>query len=183
MRVVAGELGGRRLKAPPGMQTRPTAERVRQALFAILGEVAGLNVADLYAGSGALGIEALSRGASHAVFVESARGALKSLRTNLDVLALTDRSLVLPMPVDAAKKAVLAYGPYDLVLCDPPWRHLETASRVLSLLVHLGLLAPEGLLVVEHPKGQTVELAGKLSLAASRHWGGTAVSIFEKCGR
>ena len=180
MRVVAGQFRGRRLRAPAGMETRPTADRVRQALFAVLGEMDGLSVADLYAGSGALGIEALSRGARHAVFVESARGALRALRANLDSLGLAGRSTVLPLPVRAATRRVVTDGPYDLVLCDPPWPDLASATAALSCLVRLGILAEQGRLVLEHPKSQTVELAGGLVVTDTRYWGGTAVSIFQQ---
>ena len=183
MRVVAGQLRGRHLRAPPGTGTRPTADRVRQALFEVLGDMDGISVADLYAGSDALGIEALSRGARHAVFVESARGALRALRANLESLGLGGCSDVLPLFVHTAKRRVLAYGPYDLVVCDPPWHSLGSALRTLSCLVRMGLLARQGLLVVEHPKAQTVELAGGLTLTETRHWGGTAVSIFQQSGR
>ena len=165
------------------MGTRPTADRVRQALFAVLGEIDGVSVADLYAGSGALGIEALSRGARHAVFVESARDALRALRGNLDSLDLAGRCVVLPVSVHTAKKRLLAWGPYDLVVCDPPWPRLGAAVSTLSSLVRMGLLSPDGLLVVEHPKEQPVELAGELALADTRHWGGCAISIFRQCGR
>jgi len=145
-----------------------------------MGEMDGLSVADLYAGSGALGIEALSRGARHAVFVESARGALRALRANLDSLGLAGRSTVLPLLVRAATRRVVANGPYDLVLCDPPWPNLASATATLSSLVRLGILAEQGRLVLEHPKSQTVELAGGLVVTDTRRWGGTAVSIFQQ---
>ena len=88
MRVVAGTLGGRRLRAPRGTDTRPTSDRVREAVFSMLGPLDGMRVLDLFAGSGALGIEALSRGATHAVFVERTRPALDVLRANLEALGL-----------------------------------------------------------------------------------------------
>src|SRR5262245_37711296 len=91
MRVIAGELGGRRLQAPRGRTTRPTSDRVREALFAMLGELRGARVLDLFAGSGALGIEALSRGAERTVFVERDAAALGALSANLDSLGLGDR--------------------------------------------------------------------------------------------
>ncbi len=121
MRVIAGSLGGRRLVAPPGRATRPTSDRVREALFSILGDVAGLAVLDLYAGTGALGIEALSRGASHATFVEQARSALRSLRQNRAALHLASRARVVAAPVER----VLAAPPWlgetiDLVFIVPP---------------------------------------------------------------
>src|SRR6185369_7871918 len=102
MRIIAGRLGGRRLAAPRGSATRPTTDRVREALFSALGDVTGALVCDLYAGTGALGIEALSRGARRAVFIESARPALAALRRNLADLDLDDAARVFPLPVERA---------------------------------------------------------------------------------
>ena len=119
MRVVAGELRGRRIDAPPGTDTRPTTDKVREATFNALGSldlVRDALVIDLYAGSGALGIEALSRGAEHCTFVERDRAALRTLRDNLATLGLEDRSKVVP-----GDALVRARGlPADLVLADPP---------------------------------------------------------------
>src|SRR6185295_14611285 len=95
MRIVGGSLGGRVLRAPAGRATRPTSEKVREAVFNILGDVEGASVLDLFAGSGALGIEALSRGAAHATFVDAGRPALATIRANLDELGLAPRATVL----------------------------------------------------------------------------------------
>lgn len=122
VRVVAGELRGRRIVAPPGNDTRPTSDKVRQAVFNALesaGLVDGAAVVDLFAGSGAMGIEALSRGASSCVFVERDRAALASLRSNIEALHLADRSRV--VVGDAATQSVHLRGA-DLVLADPPYR-------------------------------------------------------------
>lgn len=120
MRVVSGELRGRRIEAPPGTDTRPTTDKVREATFNALGSldlVRDATVVDLYAGSGALGIEALSRGAAHCTFVERDRSALRTLRDNLDALGLDERSRVV-----AGDASVLARGiDADLVLADPPY--------------------------------------------------------------
>src|SRR5262245_55849895 len=99
MRVIAGSLGGRRLSSPHGRATRPTSDRVKEALFSMLGDIEGQAVVDLYAGTGALGIEAISRGASRAVFVENDRAALAALQTNLKNLGLAGISRVLASPV------------------------------------------------------------------------------------
>lgn len=120
MRVVAGELGGRRLVAPPGTSTRPTTDRVREAIFNSLGSAGlldGALVADLFAGSGAIGIEALSRGADRCVFVERDRAALNALNDNIDALDLRDRSKV--MASDAM--SVAATIDADIVFADPPY--------------------------------------------------------------
>src|SRR6476646_2543843 len=123
MRVIAGRLGGRRLKAPAGRRTRPTSERVREALFAMLEDVAGAHVLDLFAGSGALGIEALSRGAAGAVFVERDAGALRALGDNLAALGLAPPVAVVRRAdaVRAVEKARAAQEKYDLVFIDPPY--------------------------------------------------------------
>ena len=122
MRIIAGALKGRVL-APVQGRTRPTAARVREAIFNILGAaVAEARVLDLFAGTGALGIEALSRGAAAAVFVEDHPEALKGLRRNLETLGLVERSQVLPLPVAAALRKLAARGePFDLVFLDPPY--------------------------------------------------------------
>lgn len=120
MRVVAGELRGRRIEAPPGASTRPTTDKVREATFNALWSLdllADARVADLYAGSGALGIEALSRGAHHCTFVERDRAALETLRANLAALGLEERSTV--VHGDAAARA--GQLDVDLVLADPPY--------------------------------------------------------------
>src|SRR5689334_3768381 len=105
-RVIAGRLGGRTLVAPAGASTRPTSDRVREALFSILGDIEGATVLDLFAGTGALGIEALSRGASHATLVENARPALRALAQNLETLELGPKARVLPMSVERALSAM-----------------------------------------------------------------------------
>jgi 16S rRNA (guanine966-N2)-methyltransferase len=151
MRVIAGTLGGRRLVAPAGEATRPTTDRVREALFSILngrGALEGARVVDLYAGTGALGIEALSRGAVHATFVESARPALASLRQNLEALGIADRSEVVTARVERWTRPAGA-PPFDLVLADPPWADIVAARDAIAALVAKGHVAPGGLVVVE----------------------------------
>ncbi len=120
MRVTGGRLGGRTLRAPKGDATRPTTDRVRESLFQILGDLAGLRAADLYAGTGALGIEALSRGASFAAFVEARRPAALVLRSNLDALELGAVSTVIVAPVERALESLRALGPFDLDLGRSP---------------------------------------------------------------
>jgi 16S rRNA (guanine966-N2)-methyltransferase len=148
-RIVAGSAGGRRLKVPP-KGTRPTAERVREALFNVLevaGELDGARVLDLYAGSGALGLEALSRGAAGAVFVENDRRALEVLRGNVKTLGLGGS--VRPGPVETVV-AEPAERPFDVVLLDPPYA-LDAAKlgKVLASLGHGGWLTDGALVIVE----------------------------------
>ncbi|HKY40065.1 MAG TPA: 16S rRNA (guanine(966)-N(2))-methyltransferase RsmD [Polyangiaceae bacterium] len=185
MRVVAGRLGGRPLKAPAGDATRPTGARVKEALFSILSNVRGARVLDLYAGSGALGIEALSRGAARAVFVEADRPALACLRENLTRLGLDGQTEVLPLRVEAARAKLVARGPFDLVLCDPPWRDVKRARGELEALVAAGALAPHARVALEHsakfppslPNADTVQ-SGALCTIDQRQWGDTGVTFF-----
>jgi 16S rRNA (guanine966-N2)-methyltransferase len=173
------------LKAPPGDATRPTGARVKEALFSILGDLSEARVVDLYAGSGALGIEALSRGAARAVFVEAARPALACLRQNLQALGLEQHAQVLPLRVGSALEKLALAGPFDLVLCDPPWKDVPSALAELSALAASGSLAPGVRVVLEHSaKAPPPPLAGSgvgqpsLSVVDQRRWGDTAVSLF-----
>ncbi|KYF67038.1 16S rRNA (guanine(966)-N(2))-methyltransferase RsmD [Sorangium cellulosum] len=181
MRVIAGRLGGRRLAAPRGEGTRPTADRVREALFSSLGDVTGALVCDLYAGTGALGIEALSRGARRAVFVENGRPALATLRENLAALGLEEAARVVPLPVERALDLLRDEGPFDLALLDPPYAALARAAAAAARLAGpLGLLAPAGRLVLEHARRDpSPEIAG-LTCAAVRTYGDTAVSFYAR---
>lgn len=173
-RIVAGSAGGRRL-AVPAKGTRPTSDRVREALFSAVQsavDLAGARVLDLYAGTGALGLEALSRGAAEAVFVESAPAALAVLRKNVTAVGL-------PGTVRAGKVAtVLATGadePFDLVLADPPYA-AEDLSHELGLLVSAGWLGPGSVVVVERSRrapGLTWPAA--LEAVRVRHYGETSL--------
>ena len=162
--------------APRGSATRPTTDRVREAVFSILGSLGGLRVVDLFAGSGALGIEALSRGASSAVFVESSRVALVALRTNLQELELESVATVLGSPVERSGAALERLGPFDLALCDPPWARLASVAGWLEQSAPAWLMSGARL-VLEHDKHDAPEL-GSLALRARRSWGDSAVSIF-----
>jgi 16S rRNA (guanine966-N2)-methyltransferase len=149
LRVVGGRLGGRRLRAVPGWETRPTGDRVREALFAILGgRVEGARVLDLFAGTGALAIEALSRGASSAVLVEQAAPAVEVIRANLDALGLAERCRVRRTRAEAYLRTQRD-GPFDLVLLDPPYA--ASVGLVAGLLGRLArtALAPGAVVVVE----------------------------------
>lgn len=175
VRVIAGRFKRRVLVTPAGLATRPTAARVREAVFSMLGDLEGSKVLDLYAGSGALGIEALSRGAASAVFVESSRQALRCLRQNLRELDLEDRGVLLPLRVESARERLRALGPFQIVFCDPPWPDLARAQELLPTVA--GSLAPGGLILLEHPARLTVE-AGALQPTLRRSWGDTAITAF-----
>ncbi len=151
-RIISGGFGGRRIDVPAGTGTRPTSDRVREALFARLDHqdaLAGARVLDLYAGSGALGLEALSRGATSATFVESGRGAVDVLRRNLKTLGVGEVAVILAEPVQRVLLRPAATA-VDLVLADPPYDITEDdLADVLALLPRHGWLATEALVVVE----------------------------------
>jgi len=175
VRVVGGRLGGQRLVAPRGRATRPTPERVREALFSILGSVEGERVLDLFAGSGALGIEALSRGASEATLVDSSAAAVVAIRRNLESLGLAaevQRRGVLPF----LQWAVGAGRQYDLVFVDPPYRHASALARELPTAL-APVLAPDARVVVESDRRMPLQL-GPLTLTDERRYGDTLIRIY-----
>lgn len=178
MRVIAGTLGGRRLVAPAGVQTRPTSDRVREALFSALGTLTDAHVLDAYAGTGALAIEALSRGAAHAVLVERDRPALKALRQNLTDLNLTARATVLACPVERAAKKLAEAAPFDVIFADPPYASLESTAMVLATWVRSpSILAPDGTLVIEHAAHDDPPKLSGMHVVRTRCYGDTAVTF------
>jgi 16S rRNA (guanine966-N2)-methyltransferase len=174
MRIVGGTLGGRVIRAPSGAATRPTSEKVREAVFNILPDVAGAEVLDLFAGSGALGIEALSRGAAHVTFVEQAKPALAVLRANLAALGVEDRATI--AVGDAVAFAARRGGhAWRLVLVDPPYRS-DLAVRAVGAL---GDLAPDAVVVIEHDRRHVPpDALGSLLRTDERRYGDTCVSFF-----
>lgn len=177
MRVVGGQLSGRVLRAPPGANTRPTSEKVREALFAIVGDVEGGHVLDLFAGSGAVGIEALSRGAVHATFVDAGKPAITAIRNNLRELALAPRASVLALDAVAAARQVPAQ-PWRLVFVDPPYAS-DLAVRAVTALP-AAALAPGSVIVIEHDRrGAPPEAIGTLLRTDHRRYGDTHLSLFE----
>ena len=174
IRIIAGEFGGRRLEAPPGRETRPTSDRVREALFSILGSVEELGVLDVYAGSGALGLEALSRGAKRATFIDQSRLAITTLRKNIAVLEVGDRCEVVH---DSAQRALHRLtGSVDLVFADPPYVDLARAVPLLEQLAKRGVLAESARIVVEHRSTDRPELPS-FELAPTRIYGDTALTV------
>ena len=173
LRVVAGSLGGRSIAAPRGRDTRPTSARVREALFSILADVGGLRVLDLFAGSGALGIEALSRGAASAVFVERSPAAARVLRANLSSLAL-DAPVVVRDAVAFVQDAGRRGDQYDLALLDPPYGLAgELGPRLSASLPPV--LAPGALVVTESDRRAPLPLGIPLEL--ERRYGDTLIRL------
>ena len=180
MRIIGGVLGGRHIRAPRGDATRPTADRVREAVFNILaslrGPLDGLRVLDLFAGSGALGLEALSRGAASVVAVDHGAEAVRSITANARDLAVGERVRVLRADARAALMRVA--GPFDLVFVDPPYA-ADLASAVLAALPPLLTRAPGALVVVEHDLRAPPDPGpAALALVDRRRYGDTAVSFF-----
>jgi 16S rRNA (guanine966-N2)-methyltransferase len=176
VRVIAGRLGGRRLKAPKGTATRPTSDRVREALFAMLGDVTGASVLDLFAGTGALGIEALSRGARRAVFVERDPSAARILSANLDVLGITvEEGEVRRIDAFAGlHRAQVSKETYDLVFIDPPYRQAPEWGPELSAVLP-SLLRPDARVVVESDRRAPLEL--EIPIERDRRYGDTSITI------
>ncbi len=169
MRVVAGELGGRKIVAPEGTSTRPTTDRVREAIFNSLGSsgvLDGALVADLFAGSGAVGIEALSRGAERCIFVERDRSALRALDENLETLDLDDRSKV----ITSDAMAVASSLDCDIVFADPPY-DFDAWDRLLGL-VQADLLVAES--------GRSITCPADWEITREKKYGRTVVTFFAR---
>jgi 16S rRNA (guanine966-N2)-methyltransferase len=180
MRIVAGSARGRTLLTPKDARTtRPTADRVRETLFNVLGQwLEGERVLDLYAGTGALALEALSRGAGHAVLVDQSREAVQLCRGNAERLGFAERCEVLAMPVARALPLLRGRNePFQLVFADPPYA-LEVLSSTLEALAG-GLVAPGGTVVLEHAKEEAApERHGPFEQVDARLFGDTQVSLY-----
>jgi 16S rRNA (guanine966-N2)-methyltransferase len=188
MRITGGTFRSRALRAPHGQATRPTSDRVREALFGILTSAAAIDsarVLDLYAGSGALGLEALSRGAAGATFVEAARPALDAIRRNVEALGVGDRVRVVGVEVRPSAPALARIargGPFDLVLADPPWALAETGEplRVLAELARLGAFKETTTIVLEHAARSALDADAKILLPVeTRRYGDTALTFYK----
>jgi 16S rRNA (guanine966-N2)-methyltransferase len=172
MRIIAGEHRGRRIVAPKGRATRPTSDRVRENAFNLIGPVDGATVLDLFAGSGALGLEALSRGAASAVFVDADRDACRVINANLDTLGLDATVLC----QDVLRAVAQERRAFDLVLLDPPYEYPRE-----RLVAHLArLLAPDGLLVYESSGREDPPEVPGLAQRTSRRYGSARLTLFTR---
>lgn len=186
MRIIAGRLGSRRLSAPAGEATRPTSDRLRETLFNVLApRIEGAVFLDLYAGSGAVGVEALSRGAARVLFVERAPVALKVLRTNLARLGLTEGFRIHPGQVGAfLRRPAEGESPrFDVIFLDPPYDAAEEYATTLELLgaAAAALTAPGGVVIAEHRRKVKLELVyGCLSRVRLLEQGDAALSFYAK---
>ena len=176
MRIIAGERRGATIHAPPGTATRPTGDRVREAAYNLIGPVDDATVLDLYAGSGALGLEALSRGARRVTFVESDPDAVRAINRNLDKLRLTGAIVREEDALRALATDAAAGRRYDLVLLDPPYETFATVQTDLARYLP-AVLEPDGLLVVE--TGAREEPALPLRTRTSRRYGAARLTLFE----
>jgi 16S rRNA (guanine(966)-N(2))-methyltransferase RsmD len=187
MRIIGGEARGRRIEAPQGRATRPTTDRVRESIFSILQSVLdgleGIRVLDLYAGCGALGLEALSRGAASAVFVDNDSACQRAIKRNAGRLGYDERCVVLHTRVEPALDLLSRKGQlFELVLADPPYAQQPTP--LLERVARAGLISSGGVLVLEHGRHQHAVVdpeqisAVGLDLYTSRRYGDTMLSLF-----
>jgi len=178
MRIVGGRLGGRVLRAPAGADTRPTSEKVREALFNILPSVADADVLDLFAGSGGIGIEALSRGAAHVTFVDAAKAPVAAIRANLAELGLAAHATVVASDAIAAV-ARPPRAPYRFVFVDPPYASDLATRAVLAIPVEY--LTSDATIVIEHDRRHAPpETLGSLLRTDHRRYGDTLVSFYTR---
>ena len=177
MRIVAGSKKGHGIAAPKGVVTRPTGDRVREAAFSIVGPVEGAKVLDVFAGSGAMGLEALSRGAASCVFVEREREACRVIQRNLEKLRLTGADVRCQDAVGALREERARGRRYDLVLVDAPYEEWERYEEPLGELVR-DLLAEDGLAVVE--TAAATEPALPLDLVTTRRYGSARITVYSR---
>jgi 16S rRNA (guanine966-N2)-methyltransferase len=174
VRIVAGSCRGAKIFAPKGLDTRPTSDRVREAAFNLVGPVDGASALDLYAGSGAMGLEALSRGAASVVFVESDRDACRTIERNLEKLSLRGAEVACR---DVLRFLAAERRRFDLILVDPPYDVVESVAVRLATYLP-AVLAETGVVVLESSSRLEPELP-PLALRTSRRYGSARVSLFE----
>ncbi|WP_321531585.1 16S rRNA (guanine(966)-N(2))-methyltransferase RsmD [uncultured Desulfuromonas sp.] len=180
MRIISGRARGKQLASVQGMEIRPTSDRVREALFSSLasrfGSFEGLEILDLFAGTGALGLEALSRGATRACFVDSGRQAQKLIQTNSVKCAMAQHCQLIALPVEHALGKIR--GRFDLIFLDPPYRK-GLIDTTLSLLSQRDLLKPDGLICAEEDKTTEVpQILGRYQRIDLKSYGSTTLHLF-----
>jgi len=183
MRIIAGQAKGRRIAVPPGNAVRPTSDRIKEALFNILGPVDDQKFLDLYAGTGNVGMEALSRGAAEVVFVEKIHTLVTDLTGNLDQFRFQGRYEIFSLDVErAVERLVQEALRFDLVFADPPYRKGFVDKTIDLLTRYPSLLAEEGTLVIQHAVAEPLQIATELAfeLVDARRYGDTLLS-FLRC--
>jgi 16S rRNA (guanine966-N2)-methyltransferase len=180
MRVIGGNARGRRLKAPKGRMLRPTSARVKEALFNILPrDLSGMRALDLFAGTGNIAIEALSRGLMQAILVDASAESARAIRVNLHALGLAHQARLWNMPVEQALRRLERLGEaFDLVFIDPPYGR-NLVERTLKMIARTSILRPAGIIVAEHSARDLVMRDyGRLELRDQRRYGDTMLSFF-----
>jgi len=183
MRIASGRFRGRIIKTPKGEATRPTSGIVRETLFNILAhDIPEARVLDLFAGSGSVGLEAVSRGAASVTFVEQARPALACLRENIALLAIVGEATILPCAVDRALAALVSAGAiFDIIFLDPPFAATEAYAHTLAAVADTALLAHDGLLIAQHDARLTLpETVGALCRYRRQKIGDNALSLYRR---
>lgn len=175
IRIISGAFGGRYLDSPDTFTTHPMSERMRGALFNILGDISGFQVLDAFAGSGALGLEALSRGAAHAVFVEKDRIAQKVIDKNIAALKIDRQASLVKAPV-ASWSSTTTHNSFDLIICDPPYTNMQL-STISNLIKHL---KPNGLMVLSHPGRESAPTVNGVVVVDKRLYGDAALAIYRR---
>ena len=175
LRVISGTFGGRVLDSPGSFTTHPMGERMRGALFNILGDISGFTVLDAFAGSGAVGLEAISRGAAHVTFVEKDRLAQTVINKNIVALGVRQRTKLVKAPVASWSKTSPAEQ-FDVIVCDPPYNSLQF-STVKSLVKHL---KPNGLMVLSHPGREPAPTVNGVVVVDKRLYGDAALAIYRR---
>jgi 16S rRNA (guanine966-N2)-methyltransferase len=176
MRIIAGSLSGRIFDSPSGHKTHPMSDKVRGGLFNVLGDIEGLTVLDAFAGSGALGFEALSRGARQVTAIDSDKSAQRTIETNARILALTDRFKLIKASANGWLTTGGSEKRFDLVLCDPPYNDLQQ-----SLVTRLSqLVAPKGTLVLSWPGNETAPAFVGMEIALEKNYGDAQLVFYKQ---
>lgn len=181
MRIIAGELRSRRIVSPENEITRPTTDRSREALFNVLEhvtEIEGKRILDLFAGSGAVAFEALSRGAAHATVVEKDRRALEAIKQNMWDLDLDKQVKVIAR--DAYRSIEELKGPFDIIFVDPPYRDKRVLGPLPERILELDLLAPDGILILEHSSHDTATVPASATLLKNLKVGEATFTILKR---
>jgi 16S rRNA (guanine966-N2)-methyltransferase len=178
MRIIAGEFRGRKINRPESI--RPTKDRIRESIFNMIGQyMPGKAILDVFSGSGAYGLEALSRGAGKVTFVENNRECTQVIKENIDILGAGEKTTVIRAEAEKALKNLGEQKEsFDIVFCDPPYAK-DMAKKALNMIYQYDILMPSGMLVIEHHKGEVLpESIGDLSLIKSKTYRYTNISIY-----
>ncbi|MFH1395004.1 MAG: 16S rRNA (guanine(966)-N(2))-methyltransferase RsmD [Candidatus Omnitrophota bacterium] len=182
MRIIGGEYKGRKIKQPKQLTVRPTKDRVREAVFNIIaGKVPDSGVLDLFAGSGAYGLEALSRGAKQAVFVEKNKKTVSVLKENIQMLELEGHTAVLAMDVKKGLEFIWQNGQkFDVIFCDPPYSK-GIVKKTLNMINHYDILKPSGLMIIEHHRDESIPPSeGNVFVCKQKSYKNILISVFQK---